>query len=876
MSQPFWKRWLGITQPELELLEIQDDGSRTSKALTELKEEALAKDAMSYNINPYDIANSEMMSSVSDHQGKMYYLETYNDGRVSYKTLETLSRHPLVSSIVQTRVNQVAEFAQFTDDEDLGFRIVLRDRSKDPTNEEREKAKQLTRFIQNCGSETLDFELTFEQFIRQIIRDSLVYDQCCFEVVRNKREEIIGFLPVDASTIRRSKITKDEKDAGRKDPQKTAYLQVLNDKVVAEFKQQDLCFGVRRPRTNISSRKYGFPELEELMQVLGDLRSAEIYNASNFNNGISANGIIAVKSKMDPKLFRSFRREFYQMLTGVNNAKRTPLIQLDPDTNEDIRSINLSHSNKEMEYNNWVNYLIKVLSSVYQMDPAEIGFVFGSEGQSSALIQADPTARIIMGKEKGLRPLVRSLASWMNKYIIYQLDDRFELEFIGLESVPTKLRVELEEHRMKYMTINEIRATHDLAEIEDGHYIADHFARVKAAEEIADSRREAAQIRSDADKEKQQIREEGRAAETDQKVQAQREVEDQKAKVKLEVAGIDPDQAASVEKSASILFAKYKDVFLQLAEEELKKKSKVDFDGDGIEHPAQYFEGLDEETARRREKEIERRQRHFKETGEQIYGPLPGDDEIDKSKQNKGTKSKKADKVREEIKKPGKDEFIRAASKVSGVSKEICEEVYDKGLAAAATSGRRPGQTPQSWAKARLYSFLFDPDSGARRVDQHLWEKHLENKRKAKKSSEFVAVIEPTPEELDYMEEAKQYYDDLYEEIDLRLNKSKTYIATKEVAEEAKRGLLAIEEHGSKAGTAVGRTRARQLADRKPLSYETIKRMKAFFDRHEKNKEIAEGKEWYEDNGRVSWLLWGGDAGRKFAERIIQEEEDKK
>jgi len=324
------------------------------------------------------------------------------------------------------------------------------------------------------------------------------------------------------------------------------------------------------------------------------------------------------------------------------------------------------------------------------------------------------------------------------------------------------------------------------------------------------------------------------------------------------------------------LFEKYKDVFLQLAEEELKKKSKVDFDGDGIEHPAQYFEGLDEETARRREKEIERRQRHFKETGEQIYGKLPGDDEIDKSKQNKGTKSKKADKVREEIKKPGKDEFIRAASKVSGVSKKIIEEVYDKGLAAAATSGRRPGQTPQSWAKARVYAFLFDSKSGARKADNYLWQQHLENKRKAKKSSEFVAVIEPTPQELDYMEEAKQYYDDLYEEIDLRLNKSQTYIATKEVAEEAKRGLLAIEEHGSKAGTAVGRTRARQLADRKPLSYETVKRMKAFFDRHEKNKEVAEGKEWYEDNGFVSWLLWGGDAGRRFAERIIKEEEDKK
>ena len=171
---------------------------------------------------------------------------------------------------------------------------------------------------------------------------------------------------------------------------------------------------------------------------------------------------------------------------------------------------------------------------------------------------------------------------------------------------------------------------------------------------------------------------------------------------------------------------------LQKSREQAKadlKKRKVDLDGDGESHPAQYFEGLDEETKRKREKEIERRKKIYEETGKPVYGPLPGDEDIDKAKQNKGTKSKKADEVREEIKKPGKAEFIRACSKVSGVSKKIIETVYDKGLAAYATSGHRPGQTPQSWSRARVYAFLFDSKSGARKADKDLWDKHLENKR---------------------------------------------------------------------------------------------------------------------------------------------------
>jgi hypothetical protein len=78
-----------------------------------------------------------------------------------------------------------------------------------------------------------------------------------------------------------------------------------------------------------------------------------------------------------------------------------------------------------------------------------------------------------------------------------------------------------------------------------------------------------------------------------------------------------------------------------------------------------------------REKEKERRDKLDKP----VYKPLPGDENVE-TKPSKYTKTELAEKVREEMKKPGKDEFIRAASKVSGVKKKYIEEVYDRGLAA--------------------------------------------------------------------------------------------------------------------------------------------------------------------------------------------------
>ena len=162
------------------------------------------------------------------------------------------------------------------------------------------------------------------------------------------------------------------------------------------------------------------------------------------------------------------------------------------------------------------------------------------------------------------------------------------------------------------------------------------------------------------------------------------------------------------------------------------EKRKVDHDKDGINHPAQYFTGLDEKTKMEREAEIERRQEEGVKAPE-LYEDLPGDEDAE-TEPSKYTKLEGAQKVREETKDNSKEEFIRASSKVSGVSKEIIEEVYDKGLKAFATSGHRPGASATGWAVARVYAFLFDENSGARKADKHLWEKHEENQKSVAKS----------------------------------------------------------------------------------------------------------------------------------------------
>lgn len=84
-----------------------------------------------------------------------------------------------------------------------------------------------------------------------------------------------------------------------------------------------------------------------------------------------------------------------------------------------------------------------------------------------------------------------------------------------------------------------------------------------------------------------------------------------------------------------------------------------------------------------------------------------------------------------------------------------------------------------------------------------------------------------------------------------------------------KGGLSAGQAH--KAGIGSGVSRAVSLKNRQTLSPSTVRRMKAFFDRHEKSRKIDPGKTHATDKGYIAWMLWGGDSGRSWAEKICRQ-----
>lgn len=102
-----------------------------------------------------------------------------------------------------------------------------------------------------------------------------------------------------------------------------------------------------------------------------------------------------------------------------------------------------------------------------------------------------------------------------------------------------------------------------------------------------------------------------------------------------------------------------------------------------------------------------------------------------------------------------------------------------------------------------------------------------------------------------------------------------SFIPPIEVQSNARRALevRASKPESQRGMLAVGLGRARDLSSGRPVSLDIIRRMNSFFARHAVDKK---GETWDEMGpGWQAWMGWGGDAGQRWARRILSRYEQR-
>jgi len=392
--------------------------------------------------------------------------------------------------------------ADANEDDEVSEKEMQRQLKAELDERTKKKVTGITEFISNCGElkdrpfESLKWD--FDAYLRATVRDSLTYDQMVTELVPKNAEvlndklNIHHFTPIDAATIRyaspelrryKSKEIFDydilypeeelqalegrdtfELDEERLEKDEYKYVQVIRGKIERAFTAQELILGIRNPITDIYSNGYGLSELELLMSLITSHLNTEYYNKSYFQQGFSAKGILHVKANLNRSKLEQLRTQWTHLVKGSRNSFQTPIMA----GMQEVQWIPLTQNHNEMEFNLWMNYLIKMICAIYQIDPAEIGYAMREEGGSGRFMGGvdNTEAKIQQSKNKGFVPLMTFLAKFINKNIIEKLDPDFKLEWVGLSEESAEAVIARQEKEVKYKkSVNEIREEDDLPPI---------------------------------------------------------------------------------------------------------------------------------------------------------------------------------------------------------------------------------------------------------------------------------------------------------------------------------------------------------------------------------------------------------------------------
>ena len=93
----------------------------------------------------------------------------------------------------------------------------------------------------------------------------------------------------------------------------------------------------------------------------------------------------------------------------------------------------------------------------------------------------------------------------------------------------------------------------------------------------------------------------------------------------------------------------------------------------------------------------------------------------------------------------------------------------------------------------------------------------------------------------------------------------------RKVRDNARLGIRLNASVGNRCATGVGKARARQLADGKPLSARTIKRMHSYLSRAETYYDPKDKKAC----GTISYLLWGGKEAKTWTKKKLEQLKNK-
>jgi hypothetical protein len=197
---------------------------------------------------------------------------------VSFNVLRDFSNfYPIARACLEWRKAQVTQLSWNVTPLELTAETVKSDKNVT-------RAKELKKFFKYPTGKK---GMTFSAWLKQILEDVLVIDAIAIYKQRNRRGDIIGYLPIDAATIQLILL----EDGTTPEPPVYAYMQKVGIREFAKLTTDDLIYDMMNPRTY---NPFGRSPIETLIITITTALKTQAYQLGTLTEGNIPEGFVSV------------------------------------------------------------------------------------------------------------------------------------------------------------------------------------------------------------------------------------------------------------------------------------------------------------------------------------------------------------------------------------------------------------------------------------------------------------------------------------------------------------------------------------------------------------------------------------------------------
>ena len=235
---------------------------------------------------------------------------------------------------------------------------------------------------------------SFRSWVEPILEDILVLDAGTIEKERTLGGELFALHAVDGAKIKVNALWDGDAD-------ETRYWWVPTPQYEVPFRNEDLVYVMANPRTY---SVLGLSPLETLKLTIDSEVSGSGYNSRQVTNA-APDGMLDLGEGARPEKVEEFKSYWLSevagkgamaFIGGTKGAKFVPF----------------RGSNREMQYQEWLLYLVRKIAAVYGISPQDLGLTFD-------INRATSETQMEMTEDRGLRPLLALVQDYFTREIVW-------------------------------------------------------------------------------------------------------------------------------------------------------------------------------------------------------------------------------------------------------------------------------------------------------------------------------------------------------------------------------------------------------------------------------------------------------------------------